>query len=157
MTAAPPSDAALIVVFDTNALLPLLVGKTGRALFSQQAWQDRQFVLAITPPVFDELSRVMCYPRVRQQLKLTEAGIDEALINLRRRACNLPGLYEGITAVRDDPSDNIFLACALEAGADYLVTQDPHLLNLKYYRGIQIISLTQFARALNAAGPGQGL
>ncbi len=65
-------------------------------------------------------------------------------------------MYEGVTAVRDDPSDNIFLACALEAGADYLVTQDPHLLNLKYYRGIQIISLEQFARSLNAIGIGPG-
>lgn len=51
-----------------------------------------------------------------------------------------------MTAVSDDVSDNVFLAAALEAGADYLVTQDPHLQSLKYYHGTQIVPLTQFAR-----------
>jgi len=36
----------------------------------------------------------------------------------------------------------------MESGADYLVTQDAHLLNLKYYHGTQIISLAQFAQLL---------
>jgi predicted nucleic acid-binding protein len=86
-----------VVVFDTNALLPLLLGATRRAKALRQLWQARRFELCITP----------------QSL--------------------------------DDVPDNVFLAAALEAGADYLVTQDPHLQNLKYYHGTQIISLAQFA------------
>ena len=147
-----PLAEAILVVFDTNALLPLLVGKTPRALFLQQAWQDERFVLAVTLPVVEELTRVLHYPDVRCKLTLTTSDIDEALTNLRRRACNLPALYEGVTAVHDDLSDNVFLACALEAGADYLVTRDAHLLSLKYYRGTQIISLDQFARLLGWIG-----
>jgi len=50
--------------------------------------------------------------------------------------------------VQVDLSDNVFLAACLEAGADYLVTQDAHLLNIKYYHGTQIISLPQFAQLL---------
>jgi predicted nucleic acid-binding protein len=42
-----------------------------------------------------------------------------------------------------DLSDNVFLACALEAGADYLVSQDVHLRNLKYYHGVQVIGFEQ--------------
>lgn len=152
MTGLRAPAAGLIAVFDTNALLPLLVGKSKRAMFLQQAWQARQFLLVNTPPILDELSRVMRYPRVRQQLSLTEADIDEALVNLRRRSCNLPGVVEGVMVVRDDPSDNVFVACALEAAADYLVTQDPHLLALKYHHGTQIVSLDLFARILRATG-----
>ncbi len=144
----PLAAEAILVVFDTNALLPLLVGKTRRALFFRQAWQDRRFILVVTPPIIEELTRVLHYPDVRHKLTLTVSDVDEALADLRQRACNLPGLYEGVTVVQDDLSDNVFLACALEAGADYLVTRDAHLLNLKYYRGTQIISLDQFARML---------
>ncbi len=97
----------LVVVCDTNALLPLLVGRTRRALSLQQAWQDKRFVLVVTPPILEELTRVMQYPRVGRSLGLTRRNIDEALCNLRRRARNLPGLYEGVTTIQDDLSDNI--------------------------------------------------
>ena len=47
----------LVVVCDTNALLPLLVGRTRRALSLQQAWQDKRFVLVVTPPIFAAILR----------------------------------------------------------------------------------------------------
>ena len=53
------------------------------------------------------------------------------------------GLYSagGIT---EDPADDMFIACALEAKADYIVTRDPHLRNLKHFHGIQISDVTTF-------------
>ena len=51
-----------------------------------------------------------------------------------------------LAVVRIAVFDTNALLPLLEAGADYLVTQDPHLQSLKYYHGTQIISLAQFAR-----------
>ncbi len=48
--------------------------------------------------------------------------------------------------VKEDPDDNIFLACAVEGDADYLVSEDPHLRNIKYYHGVQIIGLADFQK-----------
>jgi putative PIN family toxin of toxin-antitoxin system len=138
--------AVLIAVFDTNALLPLLVGATRRAKTLRQFWHARRFALCITPQNLAEVKRVLTYPKVRRNFQLTDADADEAVEMLKGHAHALPGLYEGVMAVREDVSDNVFLAAALEAGADYLVTQDPHLQSLKYYHGTQIISLAQFAR-----------
>lgn len=135
-----------IAVFDTNALLPLLVGATGRAQTLRRLWRARRFELCTTPQSLIEVARVLTYPRVRHNFHLTDADADEAVETLKSRSRVLPGLYEGVTAIQDDVSDNVFLAAALEAGADYLVTQDPHLQSLKYYHGTQIISLTQFTR-----------
>jgi len=42
-------------------------------------------------------------------------------------------------ACRDKDDDNV-LACALEADADYLVTGDKDLLQMKAFRGILIIT-----------------
>jgi predicted nucleic acid-binding protein len=36
-------------------------------------------------------------------------------------------------------SDNKFLACALEAKADYIVSGDPHLTELETFKGIPIV------------------
>ena len=49
-----------------------------------------------------------------------------------------------IDRIIDDPSDNIFLACAMEAKADYIVSRDPHLRNLKHFHGIKIIDVKAF-------------
>lgn len=53
---------------------------------------------------------------------LSDADVEHVTMLLQSHARLLPGLYEGITVVKSDPADNIFLAAALEAGADYLVT-----------------------------------
>jgi len=140
--------AVLSVIFDTNALLPLLVGFTRRAKALRQAWQARRFELFITPQTLTEVEKVLTYPRVRRNYALTRSEVNAVVETLKGRARLLPGSYEGVTSVQADEADNVFLAAALESGAHYLVTQDAHLLNLKYYHGTQIISLAQFVRLL---------
>lgn len=46
-----------------------------------------------------------------------------------------------------DPSDNRFLEAAVEGGADYVVSNDRHLLDLKEYAGVKIVRPTEFLRA----------
>jgi len=42
-----------------------------------------------------------------------------------------------------DPDDDYVLACALAAQADLIVSGDAHLLNLKTYHRIRIVSATE--------------
>jgi predicted nucleic acid-binding protein len=46
-----------------------------------------------------------------------------------------------VTAVKDIDDDAI-IACALAVSAEVIVSADAHLLNLKRYRGIEIVSAT---------------
>jgi uncharacterized protein len=46
--------------------------------------------------------------------------------------------------VKDDPDDNKFIEAAVEGNADYIVSQDKHLLKIKEFRGIKIILPTEF-------------
>ena len=43
-----------------------------------------------------------------------------------------------------DPADDKFLACALDGRADLLVSGDDHLLRLKAFHHIPIVSARQF-------------
>jgi hypothetical protein len=43
-----------------------------------------------------------------------------------------------------DPSGDMFLHCALTAAAQYIVSGDRHLLNLRTHRRIKIISPAEF-------------
>lgn len=53
----------------------------------------------------------------------------------------------GPIIVSADPDDDIFLRCATEAIAVYVVSGDQHLLALKSYAGIPIMTVHDFLAA----------
>ena len=46
--------------------------------------------------------------------------------------------------VKDDPSDNTILACAVESEADFIILGDRHLTDLKEFKGITIVNPATF-------------
>ena len=57
-----------------------------------------------------------------------------------------------VRKIEADPTDDIFLAAALEGQADYLVSLDRHLLSQKYFQGVQIVWPRDFLKHLRRAG-----
>ncbi len=57
-------------------------------------------------------------------------------------------LFVSTHRITIDPTDNKFLACALEAKADFIVSGDHHLLELKHYQGIQIVNAKIFVNKI---------
>jgi len=53
-----------------------------------------------------------------------------------------------VEAVADDPADDLVLACALEGNADFIISGDKHLLNLRNYQGIQMVTPAEFLESL---------
>ncbi len=45
-----------------------------------------------------------------------------------------------VKVISEDPEDDKILACALKANADFVVSNDKHLLDLKEFKGIRILS-----------------
>lgn len=54
-------------------------------------------------------------------------------------------------AIAADPEDDAVLACALAARADAIVSGDDHLLALRKYRGIPILTVTEALARLQAS------
>ncbi len=46
----------------------------------------------------------------------------------------------GFRVIREDPDDNKVIACAVEAGAEAIISGDSHLLQLGDFRGMMILS-----------------
>ena len=51
---------------------------------------------------------------------------------------------KSIKVVKDDPDDDVFIECALAGDADYIVSGDKHLLDLKSYGKIKIVNAAEF-------------
>ena len=56
----------------------------------------------------------------------------------------LIGPKQKIELIKDDPDDNKVIECAIESSSDYIITYDGHLLKLKEYKGIKIITPEEF-------------
>lgn len=90
-----------------------------------------------------EVSRVLYYSRIQQRFKPKEETLRRFFRLVFRKAIITEGTYE-VDAITEDPTDNKFLACALEGKADFIVSRDPHLRNLKEFQGIEIVDVKSF-------------
>ena len=133
----------LRAVVDTNLFISGLFGKDTLSSTLQDLWVSREFELATSIGILREVSRVLQYPRIRERFQPREENIRRFFKLIFRKAIITKDLYS-TDRITDDPSDNIFLACAMEAKADYIVSRDPHLRNLKHFHGIKIIDVKAF-------------
>ncbi len=136
-------ESKLRAVVDTNLFISGLFGKDTLSSTLQDLWVHREFKLVTSIEILREVSRVLQYPRIRERFKPREENIRRFFKLIFRKAIITKDLYT-IDRVTDDPSDNIFLACAMEAKADYIVSRDPHLRNLKHFHGVKIIDVKAF-------------
>ena len=51
---------------------------------------------------------------------------------------------EPVNVIEDDPADNKYLASAIEGEADFIISGDHHLLNLKTYQDIETVNAAKF-------------
>src|SRR5947199_2735326 len=83
------------------------------------------FTLVISPQLLDELEDKL---RVKFGVTLRDAAAIRARLEAVANMV-VPELV--IDVVNDDPDDNRVLECAVAGHADYIVSGDRHLLNLK--------------------------
>ena len=137
----------MVIVLDTNTIISALLSKSGAPAQVIDVWEAEKFDVAISAPLLDELARVLYYEKINKLLALSQVQI-EALIKSLRRVAVFVEPREKITVIQADPDDDRVLECAVEAGADYIVSGGKHLLDLKEFRGIVILSAPAFLALL---------
>jgi len=131
------------VVLDANQFVSAVLVPGGRPAQILQAWRTGHFELVLSPAILAEIRRVLLYPRLQRKHGWSEAQIDDFLAGITSAATLMPGTLS-IQAVPDDPTDDKYVACALEAGAKYIVSGDKHLTRLRRYQGIEIVTTAFF-------------
>lgn len=135
------------VVLDTNQFISALIRKDGHPAQIVQAWRQGEVELVVSPTLLEEVLKVLHRPHIKNKYYLTDEEIEEYVLLLRRYALITPGKVTTKVVV-DDPDDDMIIACAVEAKADYIVSGDLHLLDLKEYQGILIIRASDFLQIL---------
>ena len=108
-------------------------------------WKVGKFTLIVSNAVAHEYLDVVH----RSKFKISAVEIAAVTDYLFKRA-EFVTPVETITVIDADPTDNKFLEAALVGRAVYLVSGDRHLLELKTYRGVSIITGSEFIEWLDS-------
>jgi len=98
--------------------------------------------------ILEEVRRVLLEKgRIRSFYKYSDEEVEIFIDRFRRRSVTLEALPD-LRVIERDPKDDKIIACAVAAQADYIVSRDLDLLDLREYEGIQIISPEDFIHYL---------
>lgn len=133
------------VVLDTNVLVSSLITK-GKPAELLQRLLGKKVDLVISKTILDEFVDVIGRPKFHGYVG--DKQIKDFL-----------GLLLGVALfidvkshfdVTQDKADNMILATAYDANADYIVSGDKRLLRLKKFRRIKIVSVNEMLQLLKA-------
>jgi len=129
------------IVIDTNCLLKILPkNSTYRCLWD--AFLHGEFDLCYTTNILEEYDEILS----RFYSTKTAEFVVGVLLKSQNTIQITPHFKWDLIIV--DPDDNKFVDCALNAGADYIVTDDRHFNILKTFKfpKIEVINIQTFKR-----------
>src|SRR5690242_9763315 len=135
------------VVLDTNVVISRYLSPFGPPAHIFQYWEQGAFTLLVSEPILLEYERVFSYPHINNKLKLSSqeiAGIIDGFATFGEVVSPTKHLH----VVEADPDDDKLIECAVAGKADYLVSGNDHLTDIKEYEGIQILTPAQFIMVL---------
>ena len=138
------------IVIDTNVLVSAVLNPHGKPAAILDAVIDGDLSLIFSPAMLEEAKRVFAYPKIQKILKKNRISFKEVnnfIDRLNKTAIIVPGQTIP-DVIKDDPADNIVLACALEGKAHYIVSGDQHLIRLETYQTIEIVKPAFFLSLL---------
>lgn len=125
------------VVIDTNVFISSFFGGFPKKVID--FWKEGEITLCLSQEIIEEYVAV-----------LIRLGIDEFEIKKLTRlfAEGYHSVFSSsvpkLNIVKDDPDDNKFVECAVALDCKVIISGDKHLLNIKKYVDIEILSPRAF-------------
>ena len=126
------------VVLDTNVLISaIMFGGKSRDILEMGI--SGKIKIALSQDILKELAEVLVDKKFRAPMAFVRQTIHEL-----SDISELVIVTDKINFVKSDPDDNRILECAVSAKADYIVSGDSDLLDLKHLKRIKILSPSDF-------------
>nr|AQS33362.1 hypothetical protein [uncultured archaeon]AQS34143.1 hypothetical protein [uncultured archaeon] len=127
------------IVADTNVFISGIFWEGNFSSKVINLWRNRKIDLVSSISIIEELTKNLRGFKI----EMNEDSVQE-WENMILENAMLVELEERIDIIKDDFSDNKFLEAAVAGKAEYIVTQDNHLLKIKEFREIKILTPEEF-------------
>jgi len=129
------------VVLDTNMLVSALLFQAELAGIVD-LWKKGRIIPVLSKETFTEFKAVLEYPKFSLTQQEIKVIIEEEVLPY----FEVIEVTDNIKGICRDVDDDKFIACAVSASADFIVTGDKDLLDLGKYKSVKIISASVFLK-----------
>jgi len=130
------------IVIDTNVYISAIFwGGKPRSVVDMG--RNKKIMIFASSEIGEEISE-----KLKKKFKLSEDEVSQILFDFSSFISPVK-VTKKYQVIPDDPDDDKFIECAMECCADYIISGDKHLLNLKEYSGIKIINASEFLSIFN--------
>ncbi len=129
------------VVLDTNILVSSLLFK-GNLAGIVGLWKGGQIIPMLSKETFAEFKAVLEYPKFSLTRREIKTIIEEEVLPY----FEVTEISDTVKRICRDTDDDKFIACAVSASADFIVTGDKDLLDMGKYRSVKIIKASELLR-----------
>ena len=134
----------ITAVCDTNVYISSLISASGPTDEVLALGRAGKMTIAISRPIVTEIRRVL------EQKLLVEKNVIDGVIKEISRFTLTVKPEKSVSVIKTNEADNRIIECAIEAKARFIITGDKkHLLSLKRFEGIRIVSPVEFLKAIN--------
>jgi len=134
-------------VVDANVLVSAFISPFSYPREITGCWRRGEFILVTSREIVEEINRVLHLPRIKVKYRLAESDIQVFVLTLIHKGNCVSGEL-ALRGVAPDPGDDKIISCAIEGEAQFIVTGDKALQQLKEYQGIKVINAQQFISVL---------
>ena len=135
------------VVLDTNIFVSGVISPDSPPAQLLKHWQSGLLTVVSCQRAIDELDDVLQRPHLREKYKISSAK-REALLSVIREGVVLVSGESIKGVVTADPKDDMFIACAVEGQAKYIISGDKHLRQLRRYQSSRVVEPAYFLNVL---------
>jgi putative PIN family toxin of toxin-antitoxin system len=137
-------------VLDANVLVSAILVPAGMPARILLAAIAGAFSCLVSDVIVGEVLTTVGRDRVRRRYRVDPSWLSEVRRFLESRPVLVP-ITATVRGVATHPEDDLILATAVSAQANYLVTGDRQLLALGQYEGVRIVTPRDFAAILGLA------
>ncbi len=123
------------VVIDTNVFVSGIFWEGNFCSQIIEKWKNKEFDLVSSMDILEEFVRTLNNFKIQMPNNMIEEWKNLIIENSILVEPTIK-----LDVIKDDPDDNKFLEAGITGNAGYIISQDKHLLKLKEYLGIKIIS-----------------
>ena len=133
------------VVLDTNVLVSSLI-KAGkpRTLFYKLT-KNKQLILS--KAIIEEFLEITEEPKVARYTSQHDITV---FLGILEKTAKIVPIKSRFKIVKEDPDDDIIVRTAYDGKANYIVSGDKHLLALKEFKGIRIVTIDEMLKVLSS-------
>lgn len=134
------------ITLDTNILISATFWY-GASFKIIKMIEEKKLELVLSSSIIEEFEEVLNYDEIKAKIDIKKLEIRIATTKIKELA-TIISPSRRVIVIKGDPDDNMILECGADGIVDYIITKDNHLLKLKEYEEIPIVTPEEFLKKI---------